>query len=221
MQGIRCPCGSVFRHVVGELHAEKVVHVRAERLFDAQGHFRRQHGLSAQEVGQRGAAHFQNIRCLRHVDAARAGRVALPIGLPVTLALAGPIDTATAAAGDPVAANVVRPVRRPDLSEELIPAGAVARGRIRRVEYHLSSKPYFLIAMAFNRVEVQGVVSPFVVRREADAELGDELGANLVIRETGIWFWGVGTFLFPTNKSRTVIPAGFESKSFTLATGGR
>ena len=29
------------------------------------------------------------------------GRVALSIGLPVTLALAAPIDTATAAAGDP------------------------------------------------------------------------------------------------------------------------
>ena len=26
-----------FRHVVGELHAEKVVHVRAERLFEALG----------------------------------------------------------------------------------------------------------------------------------------------------------------------------------------
>lgn len=149
------------------------------------------------------------------------GRVALPIGLPVTLALTEPIDTATAAAGDPVAASVVKPVRRPGTTEELIPAGAVVRGRIRRVEHHLSSRPYFLVAMAFNRVEVHGAVSPFVVRGEADAELAEELGANLAMRETGIWFWGVGTFLFPTNKSHSVIPAGFESKWFTLATGGR
>jgi len=124
-------------------------------------------------------------------------RVALPIGLPVTLALAGPIDTATAAAGDPVSANVVRAVRRPGSSQELIPAGAVVRGRIRRVEHHLSPKPYFLIAMAFNRVEVQGVVSPFVVRREADAELAGQLGANLVMRETGIWFWASVRSCFP------------------------
>ena len=81
--------------------------------------------------------------------------------------------------------------------------------------------PYFLIAVAFNRVDVHGVVSPFVVHGEANAELARELGAKLEIRDTGIWFWGVGTFLFPTNKSRTIVPTGFESKWFTLATGGR
>jgi len=149
------------------------------------------------------------------------GRVTLPIGLPVTLALAGPIDTATAAAGDPVAANVVKPVRRPGSTEALIPAGAIVRGRIRRVEHHLLPRPYFLLRLAFNRVEVQGVVSSFVARSEADAELTQELGANLEMRGSGIWYWGVGTFLLPTNKSSIVIPAGFESKWFTLATGGR
>jgi hypothetical protein len=149
------------------------------------------------------------------------GRVALPIGLTVTLALVSPIDTATAAAGDPVAATVVKPVRRPGSAEELIPAGAMVHGRIRRVEHHVSSKPYFVIAMAFNRVEVNGAVSPFVVRSEVDAGLARELGANLAMRETGIRFWGVGTFLFPTTKGHIVIPAGFESKWFTLATGGR
>ena len=81
--------------------------------------------------------------------------------------------------------------------------------------------PYILVALSFNRVDVHGVVSPFVARSEADAALARELGANLAIRDTGIWFWGVGTFLFPTSKSHTVMPAGFESKWFTLATGGR
>jgi hypothetical protein len=149
------------------------------------------------------------------------GRVALPIGLPVTLALAGPIDTDTAASGDPIDAKVVKPVRRQGSAQELIPAGAIVHGRIRRVEHHLLPTPYFLIAVAFNRVDVHGVISPFVVHGEANTELVRELGANLEIRDTGIWFWGVGTFLFPSNKSRTVIPAGFESKWFTLATGGR
>jgi hypothetical protein len=147
------------------------------------------------------------------------GRVTLPIGLPVTLALTSAIDTAAAAAGDPIAAKVVKPVFRPGTKEELIPVGAVVRGRIRRVEHHLSPDPYFLVALSFNRVDVQGVLSPFVARSEADAGLAKQLGANLALRDTGIWFWGVGTFLFPTNKSRTAIPAGFESKWFTLATG--
>jgi hypothetical protein len=49
--------------------------------------------------------------------------VALPIGLPIVLALTAPIDTATAAAGDPVSAKVMKPVRRPGASDILIPAG--------------------------------------------------------------------------------------------------
>ena len=146
-------------------------------------------------------------------------RVTLPLGLPVTLALAEPIDTATAASGDPVAARVVKPVRRPGSAETLIPAGAMVRGRIRRVEHHLLPRPYFLVRLAFNRVEIAGVVSPFVARSEGSEELAQELGANPEMRGTGIWYWGVGTFLFPTNKSSTVIPAGFESKWSTLATG--
>jgi hypothetical protein len=149
------------------------------------------------------------------------GRVVLPIGLPVTLALTESIDTATAAAGDPIDAKVVKPVRRAGSTEELIPAGATVHGRIRRVEHHLLPTPYILVAISFNRVDVHGVVSPFVARSDADAALARELGANLAVRETGIWFWGVGTFLFPTSKSHTVMPAGFESKWYTLATGSR
>src|SRR5260370_38324241 len=57
-----------FRHVVGELHPEKVIHVRAERLFDAQGHFRRHRGLAVQKIGKRAPATFQILRGLRHVQ---------------------------------------------------------------------------------------------------------------------------------------------------------
>jgi len=46
------------------------------------------------------------------------------------------------------------------------------------------------------------------------------LDANLEMRASGIWFWDVGTFLFPTAKPRFVVPAGFESKWYTLDTGG-
>ncbi|HEY1497060.1 MAG TPA: hypothetical protein VGF49_21040 [Candidatus Solibacter sp.] len=146
-------------------------------------------------------------------------RVALPIGLPVTLALTGPIDSTTSAAGDEIAAKVAKPVRRVGSQEVLIPAGAIVHGRIRRVEHHLSPSPYFLVAIAFNRVESQGMVSPFAARSEPDAALAKELDANLSVRETGFRFWGVGTFLFRTGKGSTVIPAGFESKWFTLVAG--
>ena len=147
------------------------------------------------------------------------GRVTLPIGLPVTLALEGPIDTATAAAGDAIDARVLTPIRRAGSGEVLVPAGAIVRGRIRRVEHHLLPSPYFRIVLAFNRVEVGSAVSPFVARSEPDHALTEKLGASLELRDTGIWYWGVGTFLFPTSKPQIVIPAGFESKWFTLATG--
>jgi hypothetical protein len=114
---------------------------------------------------------------------------------------------------------VIKPVRRAGSGEVLIPAGAMVRGRIRRVEHHLSPSPYFLVAIAFNRVESQGFVSPFAARSEPDAALTKELDANLKVRETGFRFWGVGTFLFRTPKSTSVIPAGFESKWFTLVAG--
>lgn len=147
------------------------------------------------------------------------GRLSVPIGLPVTMALTAPIDTATAAAGDPVDAKLVKPVRRPGSTEDLLPVGALVRGRIRRVEHHLLPTPYFRVVLAFNRVEVNGSVSPFVLRSEPDHDLAEKLNVNLELRDTGIFYWGVGTLLFPTNKPQLVIPARYESKWFTLATG--
>ncbi|HWC95564.1 MAG TPA: hypothetical protein VG456_02410 [Candidatus Sulfopaludibacter sp.] len=154
-------------------------------------------------------------------QAAPRPRVALPIGLPVLLALTAPIDTATASAGDAVSAKLVKPVRRLGTNEELIPAGATVHGRIRRVERHLLPSPYFLVAIAFNRVDVQGTLSPFFAHSDPNPDVAKELGANLAMRDTGIWFWGVGTFLFPSSKDHMVIPAGYETKWFTLSTTGR
>ena len=147
--------------------------------------------------------------------------VALPIGLPVTLALAAPIDTDSAAAGDPISAKVVRPVRRGGSTAALIPAGATVRGRITRVEHHLLPTPYFLIAISFNRLELTGISSPFAARLDRDDELAKELGADVSRRGRGVERWDVGTFVFQTGKKRYVLPAGYESPWFTLATPAR
>jgi hypothetical protein len=154
--------------------------------------------------------------------AGRTGRarVALPLGLPVTLALQDPIDSDSAATGDPVSARVVKAVRRPGAKEVLIPAGTIVHGRIRRMEHHFLPEPYFLVSMAFNRMELQGALAPFAARHEPDGPLARELDAQLGLRATGIWFWNVGTFLFRSEQSRYTIPAGFESQWFTLAIGG-
>jgi len=152
----------------------------------------------------------------------RAGRarVALPLWLPVTLALQDPIDSGLAATGDPVSARVVKPVLKAGSKEVLIPAGTIVHGRIRRMEHHFVPEPYFLVSMAFNRMELQGSLAPFAARHEPDTPLARELDAQLGLRATRIWFWNVGTFLFRSDQSRYTIPAGFESQWFTLAIGG-
>lgn len=61
-----------------------------------------------------------------------AAPVVLPAGLPVSLALAAPIDTDTAAAGDVVIEKVRKAVRVHRSGEVLIPEGATVRGRIIR-----------------------------------------------------------------------------------------
>lgn len=147
--------------------------------------------------------------------------VVLPIGLPITLALAAPIDTDTAAAGDPISAKVVKPVRRNGSSTVLIPAGATVRGRITRVEHHILPTPYFLIALSFNRLELTGTSSPFAARMDRDEDLANQVGANLARRGRGVESWDVGNFVFPTSKKRYVLPAGYVSQWFTLATPAR
>ena len=147
--------------------------------------------------------------------------VALSIGLPITLALAAPIDTDTAAAGDLVSAKVVKPVRRAGSTTTLIPAGATVRGRITRVEHHLLPTPYFLISISFNRLELTGISSPFAARLDRDDELAKQLGANMERRGRGVESWDVGNFVFATSKKRYVLPAGYESQWFTLATPAR
>jgi hypothetical protein len=144
--------------------------------------------------------------------------VMLPMGLPITLALTASIDTDTAAAGDPVSAKVIKPVHRDGSNDILIPTGATVRGRITRLEHHILPTPYFLIAMTFSWLEVEGGSSPFAARFDGSVELAKQLGANLVVRGRGVDYWDVGAFLFPTAKSRYVLPAGYESKWMTLAT---
>ena len=142
----------------------------------------------------------------------------LPIGLPVTLSLTAAIDTSTAAAGDIISAKVVKAVRRPGDTQDLIPAGATVRGRIARLEHHLFPEPYFVIAISYNRVELNGVSSPFAARLESNNQPTAGLGFEARPRARGLEFWDIGTFVFPSSKGRYVLPSGYESKWFTLAT---
>jgi hypothetical protein len=147
--------------------------------------------------------------------------LALPIGLPVDLALVDPIDTATAAAGDPVSAKVMKPVRRGAAGAILIHPGAMVLGRITRMEHHILPRPYFLISISFNRLARGDISSPFAAKYDGSEKLAKDLGAELHLASRGLEFWDVGTFLFPSSKPTYVLPAGWESKWDTLATPSR
>ena len=49
-----------LRDVICKLHAKQVVHVGAECFFNAQGHIGGERGLAMEQVGEGGAANFED-----------------------------------------------------------------------------------------------------------------------------------------------------------------
>jgi hypothetical protein len=76
-------------------------------------------------------------------------------------------------------------------------------GRIVQIKHRLSPKNYFVLSMAFDRVQVDGKF--FKLRIKSD---GSRTATNPA--------WPLGTFSFPAGNSRYVIPAGFKSKWLTV-----
>ena len=140
--------------------------------------------------------------------------LAIPEGIPLELVLTAAIDPATAAAGDVIAAKVKDPLLRPKSLKVLVPAGSIVTGRLFRVEHHPKSLlrgAYFVISMAFDRVEVNGAVSPFHVR----------LDKNTAIRSTpptgqGAESFPEGLISFAAPQVNFVVPAGYTSKWHTI-----
>ncbi len=75
----------------------------------------------------------------------------LPPGVPVPLRLDTAIHSATAGAGDELRATVTQAVEKD--GKLLLPMGAVAVGRLRRVERFFEPNKYYILGLAFDRVE--------------------------------------------------------------------
>ena len=133
------------------------------------------------------------------------------------LALSTPIDTASAAAGDIISAKLTEPIWQPKSLKVLVPGGSTVTGRIVHMEHRFYPENYFVVSMAFDRLQVDGML--FKIRIKSDGKT----------RKPGrtIWYepnsaatnpeWPMGSFSFPTKKSQYVIPAGFLSKWRTIA----
>lgn len=127
-----------------------------------------------------------------------------PAKVAITLALDKPIDTDSAAAGDIVSATVTRDIRYS--SKVLIPRGATVRGRILNLERRVSPGKYFLLAISFDVIEINGSAAP--IRMVRDTGVG---GSMLRPDSTR---WPELTLVFP-NRDHLIVPRGYQSAWLT------
>jgi len=135
----------------------------------------------------------------------------LPPGLTFTLAFTAPIDTDTAAAGDVIAAKLRHPIRDPKSKAALAPAGAHVTGRIVQLQHWLSEPWRFKVSIMLESVEFGGQSRPLyakIVRIPSMLE-------SIAVPPPGQPAW-VAAFLFPTEKKRYRVPAGYESTWITI-----
>ena len=146
----------------------------------------------------------------------------LPPGLSLTLALLSAIDPRNAAAGDAISAEVSQSVRAPQSRQILLPAGAIAHGRILQMRHQYSSTQ-FLISIRFETLEAKGAVMPLFLRWDHKLEFqntpkpngfhnrGPEFSLPPPTAETG------GFFSLPALRPGSILPAGFKSKWITVS----
>lgn len=89
--------------------------------------------------------------------------VEIPAGLILKIALATPIDSATAAAGDSVDGRLVQPLLD-SARKVILPAGTVLHGRIMRLEQRFLPVRMFFLGLRFDTLEVERLRQPVWLR---------------------------------------------------------
>ena len=151
----------------------------------------------------------------------------VPAGLPVILLLDREIDTGRAAAGDPVTATLQQAMIDPVTKRVLVPAGAVARGRIAQLEHHIEGENYFLVGLRFETLEVPGGSAiPLHLMLDGWRQVQDlrthrdpltRTGQQVITTESRAKLPGAGTLVFPATGPRFVVPRGLAMNWITLA----
>ena len=143
--------------------------------------------------------------------------IVLPEGISLPLRLSAAIDSDTAAAGDAVNATVTQPVRSPKSKAILIPAGAVAHGRISRMEHRLVPSPSFTFAIAWQTIEINGVASPLTANVDRSAETAPIRLPRQTLQRRPAPLAPPDALYFPTDAKRHVVKAGYEMRWMTIA----
>ena len=154
---------------------------------------------------------------------------ALPPGVSLRLRLETAINSATSSTGDELRATVTRAVKHQ--GKVVIPRGAVAVGRLRRLESFSEPRDHFVVAFAFDRVEfgtkwvkLNAVLTDIAAFPGLSGEFGKSRSVSTNSRTLGL--------LFPTtqtveteNYSALALPGAAElyvrSKKFRIPAGHR
>jgi hypothetical protein len=144
----------------------------------------------------------------------------LPAGLPFKLAFTERIDTAAAAAGDPIRAKLTAAIRA-RTSGVLVPQGSIVSGRIIKAEHRYGQNKSFLLAIRLDSMMVGGMSRPFKATRDSGARrFAKSAGGLTQSVDLGPLNAGqdrqVGVFEFPGAGPNYVIKSGLESNWLTL-----
>jgi hypothetical protein len=143
--------------------------------------------------------------------------------VPFKLALAAPIDTSTAAAGDAIEARLLEPMLTPS-SKLSVPRGAVLTGRIMRMEHHPDSQSvivpgpdgirgrFFLIWVDFDTIEANGIISSIRAGMTCGEDLNPWRRCLVAYLDDRKW---ERALIFPTDAAKFVVPAGYRSTWLT------
>jgi hypothetical protein len=146
---------------------------------------------------------------------------ALPPGLPFKLAFIEPINTAVAAAGDPIRAKLTTAIRARS-SGVVVPEGAIVSGRIMKAARLYGQNKSFLLAVKLESVVVGGTSRPFSVTPDSGARRFTK-GAGLLTQRVDLGPLNVGqdrdvgVFEFRDAAPNYVIKSGFVSSWLTVA----
>jgi pathogenesis-related protein 1 len=138
----------------------------------------------------------------------------LGAGIRLTLRLDAGIDSDTAAAGDPVTARVMKPVRDPKSNAIVFRVGAVAHGRINRMEHWLNSVPRFVVGIHWDSMSAGEDAVPFNAIRDRSGEAATAAMHTLPLRPMPVG--PPDALVFPAVAKRYAIRAGYESQWTTV-----
>ncbi|MGC9945425.1 MAG: hypothetical protein ABSF64_03430 [Bryobacteraceae bacterium] len=132
--------------------------------------------------------------------------VAIPPGITIKIALRSKIDSDVWFAGDAIEGQLVKAIRT--RGSILVPEGAVAHGRIVRLERQYQPSQYIALGLAFHSIEVHGSEMPLALVPVIRSKGERILTGPIEIRE------GVGAYMFKSD--RVALDNGFVSEWKTV-----